>query len=77
MKRLRLLKVVVQPIFVIDDGESLAEYAADPVVVSPGDWPTFATTAFVLGFEKLRLQIEGGQESTDLREFDGGRQRDD
>lgn len=68
MRRLRLLKVVVQPIFVIDDGETLTEHAAEPVIVSPKDWPTFATTTFLAGVEHLRTQIEdtpGPEQSID------------
>lgn len=58
MKKLRLLKVIVQPVFVVDDGQQLVEQAADPVVVSPAEWPTFATTAFVDGMEELQAQLE-------------------
>lgn len=42
----RLLKVVVQPVFVIDDGDTLAEQVAQPIEVSAADWPTFATDQF-------------------------------
>lgn len=59
--KLRLLKVICQPVFVIDDGESLTEQTAEPVVVSAADWPTYATTAFAAGFEALRQQVEGVQ----------------
>jgi hypothetical protein len=40
MNSLRLLKVIVQPIYVIDDGD-LTEQAAQPIEVSAVDWPTF------------------------------------
>jgi hypothetical protein len=39
MKRLRLVKVVCQPVFVVDDGESLAEQVAQPIEVGAADWP--------------------------------------
>lgn len=58
MRKLRLLKVIVQPVFVVDDGERLVEQTAEPVVVSPADWPTFATTAFVEGVAQLQRQLE-------------------
>lgn len=61
MRKLRLLKVIVQPVFVVDDGKQLIEQAADPVVVSPADWPTFATTAFVEGMEQLQTQLEADE----------------
>lgn len=59
MSRLRLLKVVVQPVFVMDDGEQLHEHPAQPVAVSPADWPTFATTTFVEGMAALQAQFDG------------------
>lgn len=59
MTTLRLLKVLVQPVFVLDDGESLVEHAVPPVVVTAADWPTYATTTFVEDFARLRLEVEG------------------
>lgn len=58
--KLRLLKVICQPVFVVDDGQSLTEQAAEPVVVSAAEWPGYATGAFAAGFEQLRQQVEGG-----------------
>lgn len=42
MKRLRLVKLVVHPTFVIDDGESLEEVQAQPVQVNAADLDGFA-----------------------------------
>jgi hypothetical protein len=61
-RRLRLLKVIVQPVVVIDDGDSLLEQVADPVVVSAADWPTYATEGFARSFEALRREVEGDVE---------------
>lgn len=58
MKRLRLLKVIVQPTFVLDDGETLTELTVQPTTVSPSQWPTFATTEFAAAMEQLRQQVE-------------------
>jgi hypothetical protein len=58
MTRIRLLKVIVQPVFVVDDGERLTEQVAEPVTVSPEDWPTFATTTFVEGMDALQAQLD-------------------
>lgn len=41
MKRLRLVKVIVQPVFAIDDGEDLTEMVADPIPVAAAAWPDF------------------------------------
>lgn len=59
MKKLRLLKVICQPVFVIDDGESLVEQSTTPIEVPAAEWPTFATGRFAEGFEQLRAQVEG------------------
>jgi hypothetical protein len=67
MSRLRLLKVVVQPVFVVDDGESLREQTAQPVTVSPEAWPTFATTTFVEGMEQLQAQLDASPALRDKR----------
>lgn len=39
MKKLRLLRVVVQPVFVIDDGETLVEETGQPTSVPAAQWP--------------------------------------
>lgn len=46
MMRLRLLKVTVQPVFVVDDGETLTERVGQPVEVTAANWPGFAASAF-------------------------------
>lgn len=61
-KTLRLLKVIVQPVFVVDDGENLVEQPAQPVEVAAAEWPTFAAGRFAQGFEELRQQVEGSPE---------------
>ena len=58
MTRLRLLKVVVQPVFVVDDGTSLAEVRPAPVDVTPDEWPEFATGRFLEATEELRRRVE-------------------
>jgi hypothetical protein len=56
--KLRLLKVIVQPVFVLDDGDNLTEVQADPVVVSPEDWPRYPTTGFARAVDALQEQID-------------------
>jgi hypothetical protein len=53
-QRLRLLKAVVQLVFVIDDGETLSERVAEPVVVPASVWPTWASD----GYPQLLLQLQ-------------------
>lgn len=40
--RLRLLKVIVQPVFVVDDGTFITEQAAEPFSVAAVEWRSFA-----------------------------------
>lgn len=40
-KKLRLVKVIIQPIFVEDDGENLAERTVQPVHVSASEWESY------------------------------------
>jgi hypothetical protein len=56
-KKLRLLHVVVQPYFVIDDGENLEPHICEPVTVTASDWPTFPTTGFAAALDQLQTQI--------------------
>lgn len=62
MSTLRLLKVIVQPIFVLDDGENLTETAAQPVTVAPADWPTYSTTGYGQAFAELQAQLEASEQ---------------
>ncbi len=57
--KLRLLKVICQPVFVLDDGETLIEQVAEPVVVPAAEWPSYPTEAFAQSFATLREQVEG------------------
>ena len=41
MKRLRLVKVIVHPIFVVDDGESLNEFPNTATEVHASEWDAF------------------------------------
>ncbi len=58
MTKLRLLKVIVQPVFVLDDGETLTEQTGQPVEAPASEWPTFATGTFAEGFVASRQEIE-------------------
>lgn len=40
-KKLRLVKVTIQPTFVIDDGETLTEVSGQPILVSASEWPDY------------------------------------
>lgn len=59
--KLRLLKVIVQPVFVLDDGEGLVEQIAQPVSVNPLDWPGYATGPFADELAKLKEQVASNE----------------
>lgn len=54
---LRLLKVVVQPIMVLDDGNSLREVPVDPITVPANEWPNYPTGRFVQQMKELQGQL--------------------
>jgi hypothetical protein len=62
--RLRLVKVVCQPHFVLEDDDgNLSEQIAQPITVDAKSWPTFATDEFPKAVERLEAQlVEGGPE---------------
>lgn len=44
--KLRLVKVVVQPVFVLDDGENITELEHPPTVIPASEWPTYSSERF-------------------------------
>jgi hypothetical protein len=45
-KRLRLVKVVVQPVFVLDDGDTIQEMPHPPIEIPAADWPIYSGERF-------------------------------
>lgn len=62
-KKLRLLKVLVQPIFVVDDGHNITEECAQVVSVPACEWADFATRIFQEQTDALRNKFENNQDS--------------
>lgn len=56
-RRLRLVKVVVSPVFVLDDGTNITEVSASSATVNGSDWAGWARTAFTPA-DMARLQRE-------------------
>ena len=44
--RLRLVKVAVQPFFVLDDGETITEIDHQSTVITASEWPTYSSERF-------------------------------
>lgn len=56
--KLRLVKVVCQPHFVVDDGEELREFPeVEPIAIAAKFWPDYPTTGFVEAVAKLEAQL--------------------
>ncbi len=66
-RRLRLLKAVVQFVFVVDDGVTLTERIAEPVVIPASGWPSWATEEYPV----LLAQLEGQLQDEDADHADG------
>lgn len=62
MKKLRLVKVLVQSTFVIDDGESLTEMTAETATVAAKDWPGYASGAFAEAVAAYEAKLNGGSD---------------
>ena len=46
LRKLRLIKVLVQPVFVIDDGDNITELEHPPVAIPAAEWPTYSSERF-------------------------------
>jgi hypothetical protein len=67
-KKIRLVKVVVQPTFVIDDGKSLKEVDPQTVVIPAEEWPTYSS-------ERFPREVEKWQEKLNSEDDDEGTER--
>jgi hypothetical protein len=46
MAKLRLVKVIVQPVFVLDDDENVTEIDHQPVAIPAAEWPSYSGVRF-------------------------------
>jgi len=56
--RLRLIKVHVQPVFVLDDGENLTEVTHATTTIPAAEWPTYSSERFPRELEAWQAQID-------------------
>lgn len=56
--KLRLLKVIVQPVYVMDDGETLTEYVVQPATVPAVAWPQWAVEDFPKAQAAMQAQAD-------------------
>lgn len=57
--KLRLVKVVVQPVFVLDDGDTITEIGHEPTVISAAEWPTYSSERFPREVKEWQARIDG------------------
>lgn len=58
MPKLRLVKVLVQPVFVLDDGENVTELEHPAVAIPAAEWPTYSSERFPAEVEAWQKQID-------------------
>lgn len=59
MPRMRILRWIVQPVVVADDGDELTEIEVQPIAIPNTAWETFITTGWHQAVDELRRQVEG------------------
>lgn len=58
--RLRLLKVAVQVIAVVEDDDgNLTEQSCEPVMIPARDWPAYRESGFDAAWNALAAAVEG------------------
>jgi hypothetical protein len=63
--KLRLVKVAVQPYFVLDDGENITEIEHPAVVIPASEWPTYSGERFPREIAAWQAQIDTGDSGAD------------
>jgi hypothetical protein len=61
VSKLRLLKVAVQPYFVLDDGETITEQDHPAVIIPASEWPTYSSQRFPREVAEWQAQIDSEQ----------------
>lgn len=73
MSKLRLVKVVVQPFFVLDDGENIVELDHTPTVIPASEWPTYSSERFPAEVAAWQAKLDGEEEAIDPSTASGSR----
>lgn len=58
MPRLRLVKVIVQPVFVLDDGENVTELEHGPVAIPAAEWASYSGERFPAEVAEWQARID-------------------
>lgn len=68
MAKLRLIKVIVQPVFVLDDGENVTEVEHGAIAIPASEWPAYSGERFPREVEAWQAQIDAEAPSTKNRQ---------
>lgn len=58
MPKLRLVKVIVQPVFVLDDGEHVTEIEHPQMAVPAAEWPSYSAERFSREVAEWQARID-------------------
>lgn len=58
MRKLRLIKVAVQPYFVIDDGENIEEISHPVTIIPANEWVTYSSKRFPCEVEEWQRKLD-------------------
>ena len=58
--KLRLIKVLVQPVFVLDDGETITEIEHPATAIPASEWPTYSSERFPRELAVWQAQLDEG-----------------
>jgi len=56
--KLRLVKVAVQPFFVLDDGETITEVDHQATIIPASEWPTYSSERFPREVEEWQARLD-------------------
>lgn len=59
--KVRLVKVLVQPVFVLDHGTHIEEINHPTVVIPAAEWPTYSSERFPAEIDAWQKQIDAGE----------------
>lgn len=63
MSKLRLVKVAVQPFFVLDDGETITEVDHSATVIPASEWPAYSSERFPREVAEWQARLDAGETS--------------
>jgi hypothetical protein len=65
VSRVRLVSVQVQPVFLLDDGETLTPVDHPAVTIPAAEWPTYSSERFPREVAEWQTQLDAEAEDTD------------